>query len=105
MDKPSPAAPNGREPTGRFTSGNSFGKGNPHAVRAQKLRSALFEAVSEEDLRAVVQALVTEAKAGNVQAAREVLDRTLGKPEAIDLLVRLEELEASLEARASRRAS
>ena len=95
---PSTAAGDGRRTNGRFTAGNSFGQGNPHARQAEKLRSALFAAVTEEDLRDVVAALIKEAKAGNVQAAREVLDRTLGKPEAYDVAERLEALETLLEA-------
>ena len=35
--------------------------------------------VSDDDLRAIVSTLVEKAKAGDVMAAREVLDRLLGK--------------------------
>ncbi|MCA9233553.1 MAG: hypothetical protein KDA57_23135, partial [Planctomycetales bacterium] len=75
---PSPADSNGRSKTGRFAPGNKFGKGNPLAKRAQKLRSALFAAVSEEDIEAIVAKLVAAAKNGDTIAAREVLDRTVG---------------------------
>ncbi len=44
------------------------------------LRSALLDAISPEDVRAIVTQLVQQAKQGDVQAAREVLDRALGKP-------------------------
>ena len=72
--------------------------GNPFARAVGRLRAALIAAVSDEDIGEIVHALVTEAKAGNVMAAREVLDRCLGRPVEADLLVRLEELEAAVAA-------
>ncbi len=81
-DGPSPSPPddNGREAaTGRFAAGNTFGQGNPHHRRVAELRSALLDAISPEDLRAIVEQLVQKAKAGDVAAAREVLDRIFGK--------------------------
>ena len=83
MDDPSPSPPvdNGREAaTGRFATGNTFGEGNPHHKRVAELRSALLDAISPEDLRVIVGQLVQKAKSGDVAAAREVLDRALGKP-------------------------
>jgi len=85
-----------RGPQGRFAQGNTGGPGNPFAKAVGQLRSALLAAVSKADIEAIVASLVKEAKAGNVAAAREVLDRCLGKPVEIDLLVRLEELEAAV---------
>ncbi len=38
-----------------------------------------MSAVSDDDLRAIASMLVEKAKAGDVMAAREVLDRMLGK--------------------------
>ncbi len=38
-----------------------------------------MSAVSDDDLRAIVSTLVEKAKAGDVMAAREVLDRLLGQ--------------------------
>lgn len=71
----------GRDPrTGRFREGNKGGPGNPHARRVAEIRSALLKAVSPDDIREIVQALVTKAKAGDVAAAREVFDRCVGKP-------------------------
>ena len=82
--------PNGRNSNGRFSTGNSGGPGNPHAMKVGQLRSALIDAVSPEDIAAIVGKLVEQAKAGDVRAIREVLDRTLGKPVEADLIERLE---------------
>ena len=82
-DGPSPSPPDdsGREAaTGRFAAGNTFGEGNPHHKRVAELRSALLDAISPEDVRAIVEQLVQKAKGGDLAAAREVLDRCLGKP-------------------------
>jgi len=53
----------------------------------------MINAVTEQDLREVIKALVAEAKSGDLAAVRELLDRLLGKPIEIDLLDRLDELE------------
>ena len=93
--EPSPAGPNGsgRTPSGRFKPGNKYGRGNPFARKAQQLRSALFRTVTVADLRAIVKALVTSAKTGDVQSARLVLAYTLGDPQPFDLVERIEALE------------
>ena len=70
---------NERDGHGRFTKGNPGGPGNPHAAQVAQLRSALLDAVTTEDVQAVARRMVEEAKAGNVQAGRELLDRVLGK--------------------------
>ena len=77
---PSPTGFNGRNAHGRFASGNQFGRGNPHHEQVGKLRSTLLKAITNKDLRAIVKALIEKAKTGDVLAAREVLDRCLGKP-------------------------
>ncbi len=94
---PSPAVDNGRTVGGTFAPGNTFGKGNPHAKRVGALRSALLDAVTEDDVREVLAALIREAKDGNVAAMREFFSRVLGQPEAVDILNRMSELEALLE--------
>jgi class 3 adenylate cyclase len=48
------------------------------------------------DLREIARKLVELAKAGDVAAAKVVLDRTLGPPVEWDLLERLERLESLL---------
>ena len=93
---PSPNGSNGRAAGGRFAAGNAGGPGNPHAKLVARLRSSLYKAISPADLQDVLQALLTSAKGGDVPAARELLQRLLGPPEAIDLMGRLDELEAKL---------
>jgi hypothetical protein len=84
MNQPSINGPNGRgahgrDQAGRFAKGNPGGPGNPHARRTAEIRATLISTVSDEDLQDIVRALVGKAKAGDVVAAREVLDRILGK--------------------------
>lgn len=96
---PSINGPNGRDTNGRFATGNVGGPGNPHVRRVAALRAALLDAVTDDDVRKIVAALVKAAKAGDTVAAREVLDRTIGKPAQTELLQRVEALEQQLFAR------
>ena len=80
MDDPSTNGGNGRDPrTGRFAKGNTGGPGNPNAQHVAKLRDGFRSACTLADVRAICRRLVAMAKKGNVLAAREVLDRTIGK--------------------------
>ena len=56
----------------------------------------MFSAVKPDDLREVIAALLSRAKAGDVQAAKELLQRLLGPPVELDLLERLAALEQRL---------
>ena len=76
---PSPAAPDGRDDRGRFTTGNSFGKGCPTRRRAAAARRALLE-VLHDDLPHVVAALVERARTGDVAAIRTLFERAMGQP-------------------------
>jgi hypothetical protein len=96
-DSPSPTDVNGRGDKGRFAPGNRLAKGNPFARHVAKLRSALFKAVKPADLIEVVASLLRQAKTGDVASAKEILQRLLGPPEAIDLMERLDALEAKIE--------
>lgn len=79
IESPSPNGHNGRDTAGRFASGNRFGRGNPHARQVADYQRAVREAVTDEDLRRITRKLVERAIAGDVVAAREVLDRVMGK--------------------------
>jgi hypothetical protein len=68
----------GRDAQGRFTKGNSGGPGNPHVSQTAKLRAALLEAVTPEDIREIALKMVKNAKAGNMIATKELLERTIG---------------------------
>jgi hypothetical protein len=63
---PTPST-NGRTPRGQFAKGNPGGPGNPYARRTAALRSALLDAVTEADIRAV--ALIASRSAGSVTTA------------------------------------
>lgn len=79
--QPSPNGGNGRrDGGGRFKKGNRGGPGNPYAKQVARFRSMIHEAVTIEDLRAIVGMLVERAKDGDVVAAREILNRLVGKP-------------------------
>jgi hypothetical protein len=76
----------GRGPGRAFAKGNPGGPGNPFARAVNQLRAKLYAVVSEADLEEVVKALLTKAKAGEVPAVKELLDRLIGKPpQAIQL--------------------
>lgn len=96
-DTPSTTASNGRGSNGKFGPGNKVAKGNPFAKRVARLRSALFKAVSPNDLHDVLAALLMQAKAGDVASIKELLQRLLGPPEGVDLMERLDALEAKIE--------
>jgi hypothetical protein len=81
-DAKPPAAEGGRDAHGRFGKGNLGGPGNPFARQVAALRTALLASVTAADIEAVAQALVRQAKEGNVAAAKLLLSYTLGKPAA-----------------------
>jgi len=93
---PSPNGPDGRDARGRFARGNPGGPGNPHARRVAQLRAALLKAVKPADVQEVARRLVSAAKAGDVPAAKLLLDRLFGPPVAVDVEERLEKLENAL---------
>ena len=70
---------------GRFSAGNRGGPGSGRGRRIREYREAIRAAASAEDVAAVVAKLVELARAGDVAASREVLDRVLGRPgQAVD---------------------
>ena len=76
---PLPNGSDGRDSHGRFCKGNRGGPGNPIAQQVSQIRRVLLSAVTEEDLVDIVQSLINKAKAGDTLAAREILDRLMGK--------------------------
>ena len=67
---------------GRFQPGNQAAVG--HSSRSQKLRCVMLEAITEDDVRAVVTKLVALAKDGDLKASALLLDRVCGKVVAIE---------------------
>jgi hypothetical protein len=70
----------GRDAKGRFAKGNLGGPGNPHARRVAQYRRALWNAVTDGDIDAIVRRQVEKAKEGDRAAAKLVLAYTAGKP-------------------------
>ena len=64
---------------GKFKKGNPGGPGNPNMKLFSQYRKALETAITKKDFKAVVKKLLDLAKAGDVQAIKILLDRTLGK--------------------------
>jgi hypothetical protein len=63
----------------KFEKGNKLGRGNPLGGKIEKLRAAIIASVTPEDFKQIALALLSEARAGNVKAAKELFDRVLGK--------------------------
>jgi hypothetical protein len=75
------APPSGeRDEAGKFTKGNKGGPGNPFNRRVCELRKLLLEAVGPAELRAMLDAVLAKAKAGDVAAAKLILQYAIGKP-------------------------
>jgi hypothetical protein len=66
--------------SGRFTLRNQFSQGNAIAKRTRELRQAIFEAVSPEQVKAVITKLAELAADGDAVAARLFLEYTCGRP-------------------------
>ena len=74
-----------RDRFGRFQPGTAAGPGR--AAHTQEHRAAMREAVTPEDVRNILGTLRDLALAGDINAARLVLDRVIGKPreQAVDV--------------------
>lgn len=85
--KPKTAIQKQRNKDGTFAKGCSGGPGGNHFLgMQQKLRSYLFDKISQSDWTAVRKALVDKAKDGDLKALEMLLNYTIGKPkESIDL--------------------
>jgi len=72
----------GRDGRGRFAAGNRFGRGNRHFRAIARLRMAVAQAVTADDVLRVLRALADRAVAGDIEAAKVYLERVLGRPMA-----------------------
>ena len=66
----------GHDGKGRFTSGNTEGRGR----QITALKRALLEAVTPEDMAEIAKAIAEKAKQGDTKAAELLFNRLLGKP-------------------------
>lgn len=68
----------------REGAGKPKGYKAPHTLKAQELKKKLIESFGAE-ADAIYKALIDKAKAGDISAIKEVLDRVWGKsPQQID---------------------
>ena len=74
-----------RGEVGRFLPGNAGGPGKPYARKAATLRGSLINAVTHEDIEAIIHSQVEKAKQGDTVAAKFIVERILGRPQTIDL--------------------
>ena len=65
----------------------------------------MVAAVTPDDVADIMQALVAQAKAGDIAAARLVLERVFGKVADSETLQRIETLETAILARQEDRAA
>jgi len=79
------AEPNAdRAPRGRFSARHKGGPGNPFARQVAEIRKLLLNSVPGERLAKIVLAMVEKAEAGDVAAAKLVLQYTVGKPRGVE---------------------
>ncbi len=68
-----------RNKLGQFVVGNPGGPGSPYSAALARNKAALLAAVDEDDLRKILRSMIDAAIAGDVQAAKLVLDRVCGR--------------------------
>jgi hypothetical protein len=68
-----------RDANGRFLIGNDAGPGNPFARKTAACHAAFLERATPEEMKAIADKLIEQAKGGNVAAAKLVLQYTIGK--------------------------
>jgi hypothetical protein len=90
-----------RRHDGTFAPGNSAAKGRsrPFSARVNAWRRQLAEAVTDDDIKAVAEKLISEARRGERWAIETTLRYCIGDPERAELAERLCELESRLEQR------
>lgn len=67
-----------RNPDGTFAHGNKVAKGN--SPRLHQYTAALREAVTDDDVKQLMQVVLRKAKKGDLRAAQFLCDRLLGRP-------------------------
>ena len=71
----------GRNTEGKFIKGNQCSVGNASSGdrRAKELKKALYDAITAEDIKEIIDKLKEKAKAGDTTAAKEIFDRLWGR--------------------------
>ena len=70
----------GRTKEGKFAPGYKGGPGNPHIAKVAEIRKQMYEVLTPR-IPAIIAKLAEMAEDGNIYAIKEVLDRSLGKPQ------------------------
>lgn len=89
----------GRDGKGRFTPGNRIGKGRPIGTKVDQLRRKMINSVSVGDIAEIVRVLLRRAKEGDPASIKIIFERLFGQPVQIDILERLEAIEAAQDER------
>ena len=96
----------GRDPRGRFGKGNAGGPGNPFAAEVGKYRSRLFKSIKNKDVdlavRTIRDVMAKGKDSDRLAAAKLLLERAIGPIIELDLIARIEALEATQEQEARR---
>lgn len=69
-----------RDLRGRFRLGTRGGPGSPRNAQMARLRAVVLDVVTVHEMFDLSRRLLAQAKAGDVNAARLVLEYALGKP-------------------------
>jgi hypothetical protein len=81
--KPNKTEKDGRKDNGQFAPGNNFGGSAPYSKQKREERelidAMLAEAVPPARMARIADKLATLAEEGNVEAAKFIFDRRLGK--------------------------
>lgn len=82
----------GRGNTGRFCTGNTFGKGRPKRSVENEYQTALYDQCSVETWKGIIQKAIEQATQGEAKARTFLANYILGKPE-----IRVEYIDNSLD--------
>jgi len=69
-----------RDTNGQFKKGWNGGPGRPRLDAEQKYLRTLHRSLLQRDVREIIKKLIVKAKAGNIQAAKLLLEYAVGKP-------------------------
>jgi hypothetical protein len=77
---PAKRSTKGHAADGKFIAGNPGGPGNPHARHCARMLALLRTCISDEDMIAIIRALVEKAKKHDTSAAKILFSYVIGKP-------------------------